>query len=345
VESIFRTIRLGFWLGAQGGLITLVVRWQAIVDDRRYAKFDAVLVWQYTIDRLWSSMSKSLSIVCIVQMSIVMQHRYHSNAAISRPPGPSRWLSHGVLMGTAVRAVWLSGQKSNAAAIYPDRTAKADVMAVDGAVAGDHAVAERTVLGEAEVAAVVPPQRVEFDERIVVQKGIDALAGGHLALNGHLLLHVWCRDGSHYRRSATVLGYGYTQDFLVEPVRRNATINRNYEGTNRIQRVVIVAGAAAQILAAFGLDSVPEVGGLGAPALRRRRPTMRALGVPAASNSGATSLIAAHSRLVLIAARGNHPHRTLTQVRRISSRGTAWQNRAVGWPRSLPGVLTLSAFK
>jgi hypothetical protein len=40
-------------------------------------------------------------------------------------------------------------------------------------------------------------------------------------------------------------------------------------------------------------------------------------------NSGATSPIAAHYRLVLIAARGNHPHRALTQVGRISPRGTA----------------------
>ena len=45
--------------------------------------------------------------------------------------------------------------------------------------------------------------------------------------------------------------------------------------------------------------------------------------MPAASNSGATSLIAAHSRLVLIAARGNHQHRAFEQVRRISPRGTA----------------------
>jgi hypothetical protein len=57
----------------------------------------------------------------------------------------------------------------------------------------------------------------------------------------------------------------------------------------------------------------------GSAAQIRRR---GALGVPAASNSGATSPIAAHSRLVLIAARGNHPHRALTQVRRISPRGT-----------------------
>jgi hypothetical protein len=55
-------------------------------------------------------------------------------------------------------------------------------LPVDGAVAGHHAVAERTVLGEAEVAAAVPGQRVEFDERIVVQQGIDALAGGRSPL-------------------------------------------------------------------------------------------------------------------------------------------------------------------
>jgi hypothetical protein len=55
-------------------------------------------------------------------------------------------------------------------------------------------------------------------------------------------------------------------------VKRNATINRIYEGTNRIQRVVIVASAAALILAAFGLDSVPEVGGLGARAFGASSP-------------------------------------------------------------------------
>jgi hypothetical protein len=59
--------------------------------------------------------------------------------------------------------------------------------------------------------------------------------------------------------------------------------------------------------------------GCGLPPVGRRN----ASGVSAASNSGATSPIAAHSRLVLVAARGNHPHRALTQVRRISPRGTA----------------------
>src|SRR5271155_225765 len=86
------------------------------------------------------------------------------------------------------------------------------------------------------------------------------------------------------RCSATVRGYGYTQDFLVEPVMRNATINRIYEGTNRIQRVGIVEGAAALILAAFGLDSVPEDGGLGAPAFAASSPDD---GVPGAVRAAA----------------------------------------------------------
>jgi hypothetical protein len=72
----------------------------------------------------------------------------------------------------------------------------------------------------------------------------------------------WKSPPTRYNRSRL----GYTQDFLVESVMRNATINRIYEGTNRIQRVVIVAGAAALILAAFGFDSVPEAGGRGARA-------------------------------------------------------------------------------
>jgi len=51
-----------------------------------------------------------------------------------------------------------------------------------------------------------------------------------------------------------------------------------------IQRVVIVAGAAALILAAFGLDSVPEVGGLGAPAFAASSPDD---GVPGAVRAAA----------------------------------------------------------
>ena len=63
----------------------------------------------------------------------------------------------------------------------------AHVAAVDGAVAGDHAVAERAVVFQPEVGAAVLGQRVEFDERVVVQQRVDALARGQLALGVHLL--------------------------------------------------------------------------------------------------------------------------------------------------------------
>ena len=63
----------------------------------------------------------------------------------------------------------------------------AHVAAVDGAVAGDHAVAERTLLAQPEVGAAVPGQRVELDERPLVEQGIDALARGQLALGVHLV--------------------------------------------------------------------------------------------------------------------------------------------------------------
>ena len=46
----------------------------------------------------------------------------------------------------------------------------ADVAAVDGAVAGDHAVAQRPVLGQPEVRAAVLGQRVELDERVLVEQ-------------------------------------------------------------------------------------------------------------------------------------------------------------------------------
>ncbi|SHW69862.1 Uncharacterised protein [Mycobacteroides abscessus subsp. abscessus] len=58
----------------------------------------------------------------------------------------------------------------------------ADLAAVDGAVAGHHTVAERVLVSEAEVGAAVLGQRVEFDERALVQQRQDALAGGELAL-------------------------------------------------------------------------------------------------------------------------------------------------------------------
>ena len=70
--------------------------------------------------------------------------------------------------------------------------------------------------------------------------------------------------------------------------------------TALIQHVVIVAGAAALILAAFGLDSVPEVGGLGAPAFAASSPddgvpgAVRAAAVPrwAAGGVGMRSALA-----------------------------------------------------
>ena len=57
----------------------------------------------------------------------------------------------------------------------------ADVPAVDGAVAGDHAVAVGPVVGQAEVGRAVPGERVELDERARVEQQVDALPGGQLA--------------------------------------------------------------------------------------------------------------------------------------------------------------------
>ena len=63
----------------------------------------------------------------------------------------------------------------------------AHLAAVDGAVAGDHAVAVRAPLLEPEGRRAVPGQLVELDERPLVEELLDPLAGGHLAL-GVLLL-------------------------------------------------------------------------------------------------------------------------------------------------------------
>ena len=63
----------------------------------------------------------------------------------------------------------------------------ADVAAVDGAVAGDHAVAGGAVGFQAEVLAAVLGQRVELDEGILVQQRQDAFPGGELAFGVHLL--------------------------------------------------------------------------------------------------------------------------------------------------------------
>ncbi len=54
----------------------------------------------------------------------------------------------------------------------------ADLAAVDGAVAGDHAVAVGAALLEAERRRAVPGQLVELDERALVEEQLDPLAGG-----------------------------------------------------------------------------------------------------------------------------------------------------------------------
>ena len=63
----------------------------------------------------------------------------------------------------------------------------AGLAAVDGAEAGDHAVAVGPVLLQAERGGAVPGELVELDEGALVEELLDALAGGHLAL-GVLLL-------------------------------------------------------------------------------------------------------------------------------------------------------------
>ena len=90
---------------------------------------------------------------------------------------------------------------AEAAAEHRDVLAEdAHVAAVDGAVAGDDAVTERTLLAQPEVGAAVPGQRVEFDERSLVQQGVDALARGQLALGVHLV------DGGFTDRVQRLLG-------------------------------------------------------------------------------------------------------------------------------------------
>ena len=63
----------------------------------------------------------------------------------------------------------------------------ADLAAVDGAVAGDHTVAERALVSQSEIRAAVTGQCVEFDERSVVQQRQDALSSRQLALGVDLL--------------------------------------------------------------------------------------------------------------------------------------------------------------
>ena len=76
----------------------------------------------------------------------------------------------------------------------------AHLATVDGAVAGHHAVADRTVLLQVEVGGAVPRQGVEFDEGILVEQGQDPFAGGQLALGVGLL------DGGFADRVQRLLG-------------------------------------------------------------------------------------------------------------------------------------------
>ena len=77
---------------------------------------------------------------------------------------------------------------------------QAHLAAVDGAVTGHHAVADRAVLLQVEVRAAVPGQRVEFDEGALVEQCQDALPGGQLALGVGLL------DGGLTDRMQGLLG-------------------------------------------------------------------------------------------------------------------------------------------
>ena len=72
----------------------------------------------------------------------------------------------------------------------------AHLAAVDGAEAGDHAVAVGALLLQAERGGPVPGQLVELDERALVEELLDPLAGGLAAL-GVLLLDRLRRPGVH----------------------------------------------------------------------------------------------------------------------------------------------------
>src|SRR5699024_1522229 len=61
------------------------------------------------------------------------------------------------------------------------------LAAVDGAVAGDHAVAERAGGVQSEVRRPVPGQRIDLHERALVEQLSDALARSQLALGVHAL--------------------------------------------------------------------------------------------------------------------------------------------------------------
>lgn len=83
VQGISHIIRLGSLLGGSSGLISLVIQWQATVDNRRYAGFDAVMVVA-VYDRPARIVGvEVISIVCIVQMSTVT-HRGGDGWTVAR---------------------------------------------------------------------------------------------------------------------------------------------------------------------------------------------------------------------------------------------------------------------
>ena len=94
----------------------------------------------------------------------------------------------------------------------------ADVAAVDGAVAGDDAIADGAVVGEAEVHRAVPGEGVEFDEAALVEQRGDAFAGGELALGVDLLDRGF---------TARVLRLGLTITQVGELSRRRVNIGRD----------------------------------------------------------------------------------------------------------------------
>ena len=99
---------------------------------------------------------------------------------------------------TAVEKVHAKGKLTARERVLAEN---ADVTAVDGAVAGDDAVANRAVLLHVEVGGAVPRQGVEFDEGVIVQQRQDPLPGGQLAL-GVGLLHGGLADRLGASRSA-----------------------------------------------------------------------------------------------------------------------------------------------
>ena len=150
--------------------------------------------------------------------------------------------------------------------------------AVDGAVAGDDAVAVRPALVQPERRRPVPRQLVHLDERVLVEQRVDPLAGGHLAL-GVLLLDRARRAGVDGLVVATVqvgepAGGGVEVDVLghLGAAGRGGLGCAGHPGS--------VARAARTTVSGEGVDQQhgyrPHADpAAGEPAGRRRRPGRR----------------------------------------------------------------------